>query len=68
MHGEKRHGQVPLGQWASHDLSRVQELLAAGDDDGLKELNIGSKDVSSFFMLPTTMIGREQEHNQIVAS
>ncbi|PHH60810.1 hypothetical protein CDD81_1161 [Ophiocordyceps australis] len=49
-----------------HDLMRVQQLLADGDSCALKELTIGSKDVSSFFLLPTSMIGRHEEREKLI--
>ncbi|KAK2590007.1 Chk1 protein kinase [Conoideocrella luteorostrata] len=49
-----------------HDLISVQQLLANGDSTALKDWEIGSKDVSSFFVLPTAMIGRQAERNELV--
>ena len=49
-----------------HDLVEVQRLLGEGDNDGLVDFNIGSKDVSSFFVLPTHIAGRNEERNRIV--
>ncbi|CAH0014654.1 unnamed protein product [Clonostachys rhizophaga] len=49
-----------------HDLEMVQNYLADGNWAALKELKIASKDVSSFFMLPTIMIGRQRERNQLI--
>ncbi|SPO03892.1 related to histidine kinase tcsA protein [Cephalotrichum gorgonifer] len=48
------------------DLLKVQQLLRHRDWGSLKELSIGTQDVSSFFLLPTTMIGREKERSQLV--
>ncbi|KAK3683483.1 hypothetical protein B0T22DRAFT_248627 [Podospora appendiculata] len=44
-----------------YDLVKVQEMLGGGDTAALKEWQIGSRDVSSFFILPTMMIGRDRE-------
>lgn len=44
-----------------HDLVQVQQFLGDGDWTALNEWQIGSKDVSSFFMLPNAMIGRQKE-------
>ncbi|KAH6606673.1 serine threonine kinase [Trichoderma cornu-damae] len=44
-----------------HDLINVQEYLEDGNLKALKEFRIGTSDVSSFFMLPTSMIGRQEE-------
>lgn len=49
-----------------HDLVKVQQFLGDGDWLALKEWQIASKDVSSFFMLPTMMIGREQERADLL--
>ncbi|TQS32948.1 hypothetical protein Golomagni_06723, partial [Golovinomyces magnicellulatus] len=49
-----------------HDLLAVQKFLGDGDLAGLKDWPIGSKDVSSFFMLPTGMIGREKERKELI--
>jgi hypothetical protein len=49
-----------------HDLAQVQEMLGDGNWDGLSEWKIGTKDVSSFFMLPNTMIGRSKEKAELL--
>ncbi|KAI0882444.1 putative histidine kinase HHK1p [Annulohypoxylon maeteangense] len=49
-----------------HDLQTVQKLLGNGDWTALKEWHIASKDISSFFMLPTAMVGRQKEHSELV--
>ncbi|CAM1503976.1 Fc.00g015670.m01.CDS01 [Cosmosporella sp. VM-42] len=49
-----------------HDLVKVQEFLGDGDWSALKDWQIGSKDVSSFFMLPTMMIGRQRERAELM--
>ncbi|OIW27385.1 hsp90-like protein [Coniochaeta ligniaria NRRL 30616] len=49
-----------------YDLVQVQQYLAAGDHAALKEWQIGSKDVSSFFILPTRMIGRDKERAELL--
>ncbi|KAI1632632.1 putative histidine kinase HHK1p [Biscogniauxia mediterranea] len=49
-----------------HDLKKVQKLLGDGDWVALKELRIASKDISSFFMLPTAMIGRDRERAELM--
>ncbi|KAJ4024378.1 Chk1 protein kinase [Fusarium irregulare] len=48
-----------------YDLAKVQEFLGDGDWLALKEWRIGTKDVSSFFMLPAIMIGRQQEQAEL---
>ncbi|KAF4507252.1 hypothetical protein G6O67_005911 [Ophiocordyceps sinensis] len=49
-----------------HDLARVQQLLSDGDSSALKDMMIGAKDVSSFFMLPSSMIGRHGEMDRLI--
>ncbi|KAF4980620.1 hypothetical protein FZEAL_3433 [Fusarium zealandicum] len=48
-----------------HDLVKVQEFLCDGDWLALKEWKIGTNDVSSFFLLPTIMIGRQREQAEL---
>ncbi|KAL8403026.1 hypothetical protein RB594_008329 [Gaeumannomyces avenae] len=50
-----------------YDLEKVKEFLLDGDHLALREWQIASKDVSSFFMLPTSMIGRAQEKEQLAS-
>lgn len=49
-----------------HDLVKVQEFLSDGNSGALNEWKIGSKDISSFFMLPNVMIGRQKERNDLL--
>lgn len=49
-----------------HDLVEIQRMLGEGDHEGLSKFAIASKDVSSFFVLPTTISGREKEREKIV--
>lgn len=49
-----------------HDLIAVQKILGDGDTEALTKFTIGSKDVSSFFVLPTNIFGREEEHEKIL--
>jgi len=49
-----------------HDLVDVQKLLSNGDVEALKEFAIAQKDVSSFFILPSMIIGRKKEQDLIV--
>ncbi|EHK15462.1 uncharacterized protein TRIVIDRAFT_184876 [Trichoderma virens Gv29-8] len=44
-----------------HDLISVKEYLEDGNLKAAKDFKIGTSDVSSFFMLPTSMIGRQEE-------
>ena len=45
-----------------HDLRETRRMLEEGDSDALAKFSIGTKDVSSFFMLPSKQYGREAEH------
>lgn len=49
-----------------YDLLQVQKFLDDGDAVALRDFKIATKDVSSFFMLPSIMIGRTEEHDEIV--
>lgn len=49
-----------------NDLLRVQELLCAGDWPALQEMPIASRDVSSFFILPNMMVGRQKEKSDLL--
>jgi serine/threonine protein kinase len=60
--GERYHSASGL----RHDLVEVQRLLGDGDAAALKKWKIATRDVSSFFILPTVMIGRSEEHDEIV--
>lgn len=48
------------------DLVQVQKFLSDGDAESVINMKIASKDVSSFFMLPATMIGRQTEKATIM--
>ncbi|KAI2631987.1 putative histidine kinase HHK1p [Hypoxylon sp. NC1633] len=49
-----------------HDLQMVQKFLGNGDAVALNEWHIASRDISSFFMLPTAMVGRQKECAELV--
>lgn len=49
-----------------HDLIKVRELLGEGNEEALINWTIGSRDVSSFFMLPNLMIGRDKERAELI--
>ncbi|CAK7234784.1 Chk1 protein kinase [Sporothrix curviconia] len=48
-----------------HDLIEVRSYLANGDLAALKDWQVASRDVSSFFILPTEMIGRDEAQEQL---
>ena len=49
-----------------YDLLEVQRILGDGDGEALQKFKIGTRDVSSFFVLPTAIFGRAKEHETIV--
>lgn len=49
-----------------YDLNAIRKILEYGDEEGLKAFEIGNKDVSSFFVLPTESFGRKKERDKIV--
>ena len=49
-----------------HDLVEIRQLLGEGDSERLQNYTVGTKDVSSFFVLPTRVYGREEEHACII--
>ncbi|KAG8528248.1 uncharacterized protein KY384_007165 [Bacidia gigantensis] len=49
-----------------HDLIEVRRLLGDGDSDALAKFQIGTKDVSSFFLLPSQQFGREEAHKTLL--
>lgn len=49
-----------------HDLSHVAQFLGEGNQQMLDEFQIGKRDVSSFFILPSKVFGRQKETAQIV--
>lgn len=49
-----------------HDLVELKRLLGEGDGEGLINFQIGTKDVSSSFVLPPLLLGRSQERKRIV--
>lgn len=60
--GERYHSASGL----RYDLLEIRRLLGDGNSAALKDWQIATKDVSSFFVLPTVMIGRAHEHDEIV--
>lgn len=49
-----------------HDLVQIQKILGDGDAGALSNFKIGSKDISSFFVLPSNVFGRVDERDKIV--
>ena len=49
-----------------YDLLEVHKMLGNGDEEALKSFQLGRKDVPSFFVLPTAIFGRREDHEIIV--
>lgn len=49
-----------------HDLRTVQQLVCDGDSGALESFQIGTKDRSSFFLLPSHQISRQRERAQVM--
>lgn len=60
--GDRYHSASGL----KYDLVEVRTLLGAGNSAALHNWQIATKDVSSYFNLPTWMIGRTAEHDEVV--
>jgi serine/threonine protein kinase len=60
--GDRYHSASGL----RYDLVEVRRLLGTGDSKALENWPIATKDVSSFFILPTVMVGRAEEHDEVV--
>jgi serine/threonine protein kinase len=50
-----------------HDFVKLQRTLAEGDGEALLNFQLGSRDVSSIFMLPPGIYGGGEDHEKIVA-
>ncbi|KAJ5721793.1 uncharacterized protein N7483_009727 [Penicillium malachiteum] len=48
------------------DLAQVAKLLGDGESEALNNFKIAQRDVSSFFTLPSRMIGRQKEYDTII--
>jgi serine/threonine protein kinase len=49
-----------------HDIVEIHKMLGDGDEEALKNFVIGSRDVSSFFVLPASLFGRQEQHEKIL--
>lgn len=49
-----------------HDLIEIHKMLGTGDEEALNNFVIGSRDVSSFFVLPASLFGRQEQHEKIL--
>jgi len=48
-----------------YDLIEMQKILGNGDGEALKDFIVGTRDVSSFFVLPASLFGRQEQHDKI---
>ena len=48
------------------DLVQILKFLGEGDEEKIKNYQIGMKDVSSFFILPSKTVGREPETERVL--
>ena len=49
-----------------HDFVELQRILMSGDTQALQHFQIGTRDVSSFFVLPTALFGRDKQRSEII--
>ncbi|KAK9364847.1 hypothetical protein V1509DRAFT_635027 [Lipomyces kononenkoae] len=49
-----------------HDLLEVQRLVRTCEGNIIEDFELGTKDVSSIFILPTETIGRDSERDQVI--
>ena len=52
---------------SKYDFMEIQRILGEGDAEALNHFKLGTKDVSSFFMLPTETFGRVEENGKVIA-
>ncbi|KAK4556157.1 Chk1 protein kinase [Recurvomyces mirabilis] len=50
-----------------HDLEELKKILTDGDEQALCQFKVAKSDVSSFWTLPSALIGREEQRNIILA-
>lgn len=60
---DERYHTISSVKW---DFQQITKLLGDGDINALRNFSIAQRDVSSFFTLPCTMFGRNEEHDRIV--
>ena len=52
---------------SKYDFMEIQRILGEGDAEALINFKLGTKDMSSFFMLPTETFGRAEEYGKVIA-
>ncbi|KAG9246606.1 HHK1, histidine kinase-group X protein [Calycina marina] len=60
--GDRYHSASGL----RYDLVELRTLLGEGNSAALKDWKIATRDVSSYFILPTIMVGRQREQEAVV--
>ena len=50
-----------------HDLQEIKKIMMDADEDALAGFKIAKKDISSFFILPTHLVGRHDQREAILA-
>ncbi|KAK8190958.1 hypothetical protein BKA81DRAFT_388271 [Phyllosticta paracitricarpa] len=60
---EERYNSV---SGLKHDLVKLNSILLEGDSEALQKFKVATRDVSSFFSLPSRLIGRDKERQTIL--
>ncbi|TLS25924.1 hypothetical protein PpBr36_07189 [Pyricularia pennisetigena] len=59
------HDRYSSASGLRYDLEKVKQFLIDGNWLALKEWQVAERDVSSFFLLPPIMVGREEEKRRL---
>lgn len=60
---DERYHTISSVKW---DLQQILTFLGNGDPASLSDFTIAQRDVSSFFTLPASLFGRQEEYNRIL--
>ncbi|THW50839.1 hypothetical protein D6D22_01145 [Aureobasidium pullulans] len=66
MTQKKMNDRYQSSSGLKHDLLEIKRLLSEGDANALESFKLGAKDVSCFFNLPNSQIGREDQRKLIL--
>ncbi|KAH0404275.1 hypothetical protein KCU89_g1289, partial [Aureobasidium melanogenum] len=66
MTQKKMNDRYQSSSGLKYDLLEIKRLLSEGDVDALQSFKLGSKDVSCFFNLPNSQVGREEQRKLIL--
>ncbi|KAI5195922.1 hypothetical protein E4T38_08791 [Aureobasidium subglaciale] len=66
MTQKKMNDRYQSSSGLKHDLVEIKRLLSEGNVDALQSFKLGSKDVSCFFNLPNSQIGRDEQRELIL--